>query len=112
MFIRQNELKSFELAEGITSKILAHNHSLMMIENYFEHGAVAATHQHENEQSGYILSGCFEFIINDTVKILEQGDSFVVEKNVPHSCRALSSGVVLDIFTPLREDLLIRSKSL
>ncbi len=60
----------------------------------------------ENEQTAYIAKGKFELTIGDETQILETGDSFYVEANIPHSCVAIEEGIVVDIFTPQREDFL------
>ncbi|WP_432664652.1 cupin domain-containing protein [Wukongibacter baidiensis] len=106
MFVKNNEGKKFSLAKGITSKILGHGGKLMLVENHFKEGVVAPMHSHENEQTAYIAKGKFEFTIGDEKQILETGDSFYVEANVPHGCVAIEEGIVVDIFTPQREDFL------
>ena len=106
MITKRNEVSSFTLAAGITSKVLANNNTLMIVENTFLQGAIAPTHQHVNEQVGYVLSGCFELVIEGNSQILRSGDSFLVEKNIPHSCGALEGGIILDIFSPRRDDIL------
>lgn len=111
MYTINNQVTPFELSDGITSKVLAHNDSLMIVENEFLQGATAPTHNHTNEQAGYVLSGEFKFTIDGEDKILQAGDSFIVGKNISHSCIAVKQGVILDIFTPLRKDILIKSQS-
>ena len=37
---------------------------------------------------------------------MEVGDSFLVPTNTLHGAVALSEGVLIDVFTPLREDFL------
>jgi len=39
-------------------------------------------------------------------KILSCGDSFFAGENVEHGVRALEDSVILDVFTPQREDFL------
>ena len=51
-------------------------------------------------------SFAFEYVENGQSFILKAGDSYYVEPNVPHGATALEEGVILDIFTPQREDFL------
>lgn len=69
MFINRNKVSSLNLAAGITSKVLANNNTLMIVENTFLQGAIAPTHQHVNEQAGYVLSGCFKLVLEENNQI-------------------------------------------
>jgi quercetin dioxygenase-like cupin family protein len=59
-----------------------------------------------HEQISYILSGTFEYEEAGETYILKAGDTYYVEPEVPHGATALEDGVILDIFTPQREDFL------
>lgn len=106
MFVKNDEAKKFDLAEGVKSRILGHDSGLMVIENTFIKGAMAPNHTHEHEQAGYVVKGKFEFVIEDEQMILTIGDSFHVKPNILHSCTALEDSVIVDVFTPRREDFL------
>ena len=68
------------------------------------------THSHPHEQIAYVLKGRFEFIIKDEKFLLEQGDSIYFEPNAPHGAILLTDdGILLDIFTPQRDDFLKQS---
>lgn len=108
MFFKNSEVKSFELAKGINSKILGYGGELMTVENHFEKGAIAPNHAHLHEQTGYIVKGKFEFEIDGEKRILEAGDSFYVEPNITHGCTAIEEGIVVDTFSPQREDFLAK----
>ena len=91
---------------GITRRILARGGSIMGVEVTFKKGAVGAVHQHVHEQVSYIVSGSFEYTADGVVYQLKAGDSYYVPKNVLHGAVALEDSVILDIFTPQREDFL------
>lgn len=93
-------------APGITRRILARGGNMMGVEASFEKGAVGAVHQHEHEQVSYIVSGSFEYVADGIKYTLKAGDSYYVAPNVPHGATALEDAVILDIFTPQREDFL------
>ena len=89
---------------GVTRRILAYNDGLMCVENTFEKGAVGALHSHPHTQITYVVSGRFQFTIGDTTREVGPGDTMLKQDGVRHGCVCLEPGILLDIFTPMRED--------
>lgn len=108
MFIMHKEGKQFDLAKGIHSTILGHGGGLMAVENRFDKGAVAPNHAHVHEQTVYIVNGVFEFYLDGEVRVLRSGDSLYAPANAVHGCVCLEQGLVLDVFSPQREDFLTK----
>lgn len=107
MIIINEKVNLKQLEEKVARKILVNGESLMMVEVYFKKGGIGEPHSHdEHEQMSYVVSGSFEVTCGDEKKILNQGDSFYANKKVEHGVKALEDGVLLDIFTPIREDFL------
>jgi quercetin dioxygenase-like cupin family protein len=106
MIVKNGEAKKFVMADGIVSKIMGHGGTMMIVENTFVKGANAKIHEHEHEQDGYVVSGSFEFIIGDEKFVFNAGDSFYISPSIPHGCTALENGVIIDAFSPQREDFL------
>jgi quercetin dioxygenase-like cupin family protein len=52
------------------------------------------------------LKGSFEFQSEGKKEIIKAGDSYYTIPNQPHGVTALEDGILLDIFTPQREDFL------
>ena len=100
------EVEATPCAPGVERKILAHTGELMCVENTFETGAVGALHSHPHLQTAYIAGGIFTFEIDGVGKIVKKGDSVLLPCNVPHAVVCHEAGVVLDVFTPMREDFL------
>ena len=101
-----DSIEAEECAEGVRRKILAYTDELMGVENYFKKGAVGALHSHPHTQITYVVSGAFEFEINGLKKVVRAGDSMLKRDSVVHGCVCLEEGVLLDIFTPMREDFI------
>lgn len=95
-----------DLGGGTTRRILAHNESLMAVEVGFETGAVGAAHTHPHIQISYALSGRFRYTIEGIDSILLPGDSIIVPGGLVHGTECLESGILLDVFTPQRDDFL------
>lgn len=90
--------------EGVTRRVLAYTDGLMCVENTFEKGAVGSLHSHPHTQITYVVSGVFAFTIDGEQRIVREGDTMLKEDGVIHGCTCLEAGILLDIFTPMRED--------
>jgi len=72
----------------------------------FKKGAPASIHQHESEQISYVLEGALRFHLDDEKVTLSKGQVLLIPSSVPHGAEALEDSVVLDIFSPIRQDWL------
>jgi quercetin dioxygenase-like cupin family protein len=107
MILKNEEIKSKVLDEKTSRKILGNGGSLMMVEVSFTSGGVGAVHNHtDHEQVSYIVKGSFEVLVGDEKKVMKVGDSFYAGKNVNHGVVALEDSIILDVFTPIREEFL------
>lgn len=95
-----------DLGNGVSRQMLGHNGQIMMVKVKFESGAVGAMHRHPHIQVSYVESGVFELTIGGSVKTLRQGDGYFVPPDVLHGCLCKEAGVLIDAFTPAREDFL------
>ncbi|MCP3932668.1 MAG: cupin domain-containing protein [Bacteroidetes bacterium] len=95
-----------EVAPGISRKITGYNDDIMMVLVKFEKGGIGAPHSHPHSQSTYVESGEFEVQIGETVKLLRTGDCFFAPPNTVHGVVCKSEGVLVDVFSPVREDFL------
>ena len=89
---------------GVTRRVLAYTDGLMCVENTFEKGAVGALHHHPHTQITYVVSGAFEFTVDGVTHTVRAGDTILKEDGVEHGCVCTEAGILLDIFTPMRED--------
>lgn len=90
--------------EGVVRRVLAYNDGLMCVENTFVKGAIGKLHSHPHTQITYVVSGKFAFTIDGQERIVSTGDTLLKTNSVVHGCVCLEPGVLLDIFTPMRED--------
>ncbi len=89
---------------GITRQFVGYDNSIMMVKVMFEEGAIGYQHEHIHAQTTYVVSGKFEMTIGTETKILEAGDGFYTEPNIIHGCVCLEAGILIDVFSPIRED--------
>ena len=104
VWIKNGEIDSEKTGEGVCIKILGYTDELMTVENHFEKGAVGALHHHPHTQITYVVSGKFEFTIGNEKKIVEAGDAMLKKDGIEHGCVCLEPGILLDIFSPMREE--------
>lgn len=101
------ELAVFFTPEAkLRRSILAHNSKLMLVEHRMERDWVGARHSHPHDQAVYVISGRLCFICGEETFEAGTGDSFVVRGGVEHQAWALEASIVLDVFTPTRDDYL------
>lgn len=95
-----------DVGDGIRRQILGYDTSLLVARVEFEAGARGDVHAHPHSQVSYVESGEFLVSIDGKEQLLGPGDSFYVEPNLDHGALCQKSGVLLDVFSPVREDFL------
>jgi len=93
--------------DGAQRRILSYGGSLMLVQFTFAAGVTSAWHSHPHEQVGYVVSGEIDLVMEgkETMR-LKAGSSYYVEPNAKHNIVTHAPSVLLDCFTPLREDFL------
>ncbi len=104
IFCRHDEAALNDLGGGTARRVLAWNAALMAVEVSFERGAVGAAHTHPHTQCSYVLSGRFRYTVEGESVDMAPGDSIIVPAGAVHGTECLAQGVLLDVFTPARED--------
>ena len=104
--IRNNEVPVEEVAPGIRRQILGYDTNLMLVRVEFDKDVIAYKHKHPHQQVSYVESGVFEVEVGDNKEVLQKGDCFVIPSEVMHGAKCLEPGVLIDTFSPAREDFL------
>lgn len=106
-FVCENETKWETIGDGITRQILGYDGHIMMVKIKAEKsGPVGVEHAHYHPQVTYVSSGKFEFTIGNEKKVVTAGDGMYMEPDVRHSCICIEPGIIVDCFSPMREDFL------
>ncbi len=108
MFVKNSDIPPTALGGGVSRKILGMGGSLMMVEVTFSAGGIGAPHAHPHEQVSYLVKGEMEFTLAGETRILHAGDSVYIPANALHGTVAVTDAVILDVFTPIREDFLAK----
>lgn len=97
------DIRSKKLAEGLFGRYVhGENASLGLVE--IEKGSILPLHHHIHEQITYIIEGELEMTIGSETMVLTPGYYYVIPSNVPHSAIAHTNCIVIDVFSPVREE--------
>lgn len=106
MFYTANPDGYTEMLPGVHLKTLVHGERTHFTEVKFVKGAAVPMHKHPQEQTGYVVKGSLRFDVDGQIIVTKPGDSWNIASNVPHSAEALEETVVIEVFSPAREDYL------
>ena len=95
-----------DLGNGIQRQLFGYDDKIMLVKVKFETGAVGQLHEHHHSQASYVESGVFELTIGQDKQTIKAGDGYFVPPHVIHGAVCLEPGVLIDTFSPLREDFL------
>ena len=104
VFIKNDAVEWEIVGEGVRRKIMAYDDKLMLVRVEFAKDGIGMLHKHYHSQITHVESGAFEVSIDGKKKILRGGDAFYIPPNLMHGCVCLEAGVLIDVFSPMRED--------
>ncbi|MFT3981351.1 MAG: cupin domain-containing protein [Ferruginibacter sp.] len=106
VFIENNDIPWEQLDPKVKRKIMSYDDRLMLVKVSFETGGVGTVHQHPHTQITHVESGVFEIEISGEKKVLKAGDAFYIPPMAWHGAVCLEAGVLIDVFSPMREDFI------
>ena len=106
MFGKKTSLGYTEVIPGIKVKTICYGKDTLMTEFVLEKNAQLTEHQHEHEQTGYLVSGKIRLFIGEDSKELHPGDSWNIASNIKHKADIIEDSVAIEVFSPCREDYL------
>ena len=95
-----------DLVTGVRLKTRVHGDRTHLTEVRLAAGAVVPEHTHQQEQTGYLVSGRLRFFGSEGETVAGPGDTWVFAGGVSHGAEALEDAVVIEVFSPVREDYL------
>ena len=103
-FIRFDDVRSIALTDGVTGRPLFGAGGMLNLID-FEPGSVVPLHSHPHEQLGIVLRGMQALVVDGVAHELQPMEGYVLPGGVEHSAYCGPEGaLVLDVFTPVRED--------
>jgi quercetin dioxygenase-like cupin family protein len=106
VFQKNGEVTSVGMGELISRKTMAYGDKTLLAEIRLEKGAHLPAHAHPHEQIGYLVSGRLVFTVSDEQWTAEPGDAWCFPGNQEHAARAVEDSVVIEVFSPVREEFL------
>jgi quercetin dioxygenase-like cupin family protein len=102
--VDNNKVSRVDMMPGVSRKTMTAGDKMMLIEVTLEKDAVVPMHTHPHEQTGYAISGRVRFQLGDETREIGPGDCWMIPGDVPHEVTALEDSVVIDVFSPPREE--------
>ncbi len=106
MFYSRSAEGYVEALKGVWRKTLVHGDHTLLSEFRLDAGAVIPVHKHPHEQTGYLVSGRLKFTIGEETMGAGPGDSWCLAGELEHGAEALEDSVVIEVFSPVREEYL------
>jgi quercetin dioxygenase-like cupin family protein len=101
--IDYNSVAPREIAPGFVARFV-HSDRITMARVEVKQGAALATHTHPHEQVTTVLAGELELTVAGETRVLRPGVVALIPGSVPHSARAITECVVMDVWHPVREE--------
>lgn len=103
-FVTPQDAGQIEMLPGVHRRTMAITDEEMLCEFFLERDSVVPEHSHMNDQVGYVIYGRVEMTVGGMTRLLQPGDSYAIPGGVVHSTRALIDSLVIDAFSPPRND--------
>jgi len=92
-----------ELSPAIGRQVV-HTENMTIAKITLGAGAHVPRHEHVHEQVANVLEGRCRFVVGGEEQVVSAGESVFIASGVPHEVEALTDAIVLDVFSPLRDD--------
>lgn len=102
--VRASDVEPVEMVPDVWRRTLAWGERLMVVQVTLEEGAVVPAHRHPHEQITYIVEGELSMDVEGRTYVLGAGNSLLFPGDVEHGATALKRTLVVDTFSPPREE--------
>ncbi len=106
MFYKRDETGYQTPVEGVRQKTIAYGARTLMTEFRIARGGQIPSHRHDQEQTGYVVTGNIRLRVGAAERACLPGDAWCIPGGVLHAAEALEDTVVIEVFSPVRKDYL------
>jgi quercetin dioxygenase-like cupin family protein len=93
-----------ERLNPLFARQVIHGATMTIARVHLSKGCAVPEHSHHNEQISMVEQGTVRFVLAGQERIVKAGEILHIPANVPHSAEAPEDAVVVDLFSPPRED--------
>ncbi len=101
-----------DIAPGVHRRTIAAGDKMHQIYVRLDAGSNVPLHKHVNEQIAFCVSGNLLLTVDSVLHDLKPGQCYLIPSNVPHSADVKMDTIVIDTFSPPREDMLAQDEAL
>ncbi len=102
--VKAADVEPVEMVPGVWRRMLTYGEQVMVVQVTLEEGTVVPAHRHPHEQITYVIEGELSMEVEGRTHVLGAGDSLLFPSDVEHGATALQRTLVLDTFSPPREE--------
>lgn len=98
-----NEIEKEQL-NPLYQRQVIHGDTMTVVRAWLKKGCVVAEHSHPNEQVSMIEQGALKFKMGGNEQVVRTGEVMRMASNLVHSAEAVEDCVMVEIFSPRRQD--------
>jgi quercetin dioxygenase-like cupin family protein len=100
-----------QMSPTVKRRTLVSGNAMMQMVVKLDGGSLLPEHSHPHEQIVHVVRGHLRLNVAGEIQELAEGESLYLASQVPHAVEALTDTLVLDTFSPPREDLLAQDQA-
>ncbi len=100
-----------QIAPGIRRQTIVTGASIYQMRAHLEAGSRLPDHHHPQEQVTHVVKGRLRLIVDGVAHELTDGMSCYIGGDVRHGAETIDQTIVIDTFTPPREDYLAADRA-
>ena len=93
-----------DIMNPLAGRKAVHGEKITLARFRFDKGNKVAMHHHANDQITTVQSGAVRMTCGNEEFLLKAGDMVHVPPDVPHGNEALEDTVIIELFSPIRQD--------
>src|SRR5687768_3776257 len=101
-----------DIAPGVHRRTVAAGERMHQVYVRLDAGSTVPRHAHHNEQIAFCVSGNLKLTIDGVLHDMKPGMAALIPGNVPHEARVEVDTIVIDTFSPPREDMLKQDREM
>ena len=101
-----NRVEREQMNSRIARKVI-HTANMTIARLELRKDAAVPEHSHVNEQVSMVERGALKFFIEGREQIVRAGEVLAIPPHAPHAVEVLEDSVVVDVFSPAREDWIL-----